>query len=178
MVSGALWMIFTHADAFRTSGGSRSFAPNSEDRRGQSDSRERVRLEAIASVAALSQRSTRSACYAGNSPVAVPVSFIVYPPISYLGLATMTHTVREKSKLLGRVRRIRGQVEAIERALDEEIGCADVLQLIASVRGAINGLMAEVMEDHVRGHILAAENDAQRRHGSEELLDVIRAYLK
>jgi DNA-binding FrmR family transcriptional regulator len=90
----------------------------------------------------------------------------------------MTHTVREKSKLLGRVRRIRGQVEAIERALDEEIGCADVLQLIASVRGAINGLMAEVMEDHVRGHILAAENDAQRRHGSEELLDVIRAYLK
>jgi DNA-binding FrmR family transcriptional regulator len=90
----------------------------------------------------------------------------------------MTHTVREKSKLLGRVRRIRGQVEAIERALDEEIGCADVLQLIASVRGAINGLMAEVMEDHVHGHILAAENDAQRRHGSEELLDVIRAYLK
>jgi DNA-binding FrmR family transcriptional regulator len=90
----------------------------------------------------------------------------------------MTHTIREKSKLLGRVRRIRGQVEAIERALDEEIGCADVLQLIASVRGAINGLMAEVMEDHVRGHILGAENDAQRRHCSEELLDVIRAYLK
>jgi DNA-binding FrmR family transcriptional regulator len=90
----------------------------------------------------------------------------------------MTHTIREKSKLLARVRRIRGQVQAIERALDEEIGCADVLQLIASVRGAINGLMAEVMEDHVRGHILAAENDAQRQHGSEDLLDVIRAYLK
>jgi DNA-binding FrmR family transcriptional regulator len=90
----------------------------------------------------------------------------------------MTHSIREKSKLLGRVRRIRGQVEAIERALDEEIGCADVLQLIASVRGAINGLMAEVMEDHVRGHILAAESEVERRHGSEELLDVIRAYLK
>jgi DNA-binding FrmR family transcriptional regulator len=90
----------------------------------------------------------------------------------------MTHTIREKSKLLGRVRRIRGQVEAIERALDQEIGCSDVLQLIASVRGAINGLMAEVMEDHVREHILAATNDTQRRHGSEELIDVVRAYLK
>jgi DNA-binding FrmR family transcriptional regulator len=90
----------------------------------------------------------------------------------------MTHTIREKSKLVGRVRRIRGQVEAIERALDEELGCADVLQLIASVRGAINGLMAEVMEDHVREHILAAANEAQRRHGSEELIDVVRAYLK
>jgi DNA-binding FrmR family transcriptional regulator len=60
----------------------------------------------------------------------------------------MSHTIRQKNKLLQRVRRIRGQVEAIERALDEEIGCADVLQLIASARGAINGLMGEVMEDH------------------------------
>jgi DNA-binding FrmR family transcriptional regulator len=58
----------------------------------------------------------------------------------------MTHTVREKSKLLARVRRIRGQVEAIERALETEVGCADVLQVIASVRGAVNGLMAEVIE--------------------------------
>jgi DNA-binding FrmR family transcriptional regulator len=53
----------------------------------------------------------------------------------------MTHTIREKSKLLARVKRIRGQVEAVERALETEIGCADVLQLIASARGAINGLM-------------------------------------
>ena len=57
----------------------------------------------------------------------------------------MTHTIREKTKLLARVRRIRGQVEAVERALEEEVGCADVLQVIASVRGAINGLMAEVI---------------------------------
>jgi DNA-binding FrmR family transcriptional regulator len=90
----------------------------------------------------------------------------------------MSHTLREKTKLLARVRRIRGQVEAIERSLDQEIGCADVLQLIASVRGAINGLMAEVMEDHVREHVLGATNDAERRHGSEELIDVVRAYLK
>jgi len=90
----------------------------------------------------------------------------------------MTHTIREKTKLLQRVRRIRGQVEAIERALDKEIGCADVLQLIASVRGAINGLMGEVMEDHIRDHIVEAASATQRQHGAEELIDVVKAYLK
>jgi DNA-binding FrmR family transcriptional regulator len=91
----------------------------------------------------------------------------------------MTHTIRDKSKLLGRVRRIRGQVEAIERALEEEIGCADVLQLIASARGAINGLMAEVVEDHIRLHVADHElNQKQRNEGAAELIDVVRTYLK
>lgn len=62
----------------------------------------------------------------------------------------MSHTVREKQKLLNRVRRIRGQVEAIERALEEERGCNDVLQQITSCRGAMNGLLAVVLEDHIR----------------------------
>ena len=52
------------------------------------------------------------------------------------------------------MRRIRGQIEAVERALEQEIGCADVMQLIAAARGAINGLMAEVMEDHIRVHVI------------------------
>jgi len=65
----------------------------------------------------------------------------------------MSHTTREKTKLISRVRRIRGQMEAIERALEDEKGCADVLQLIAGVRGAINGLMAEVVEDHILLHV-------------------------
>jgi DNA-binding FrmR family transcriptional regulator len=90
----------------------------------------------------------------------------------------MAHTVREKTKLLARVRRIRGQVEAIERALEAEVGCADVLQVIASVRGAMNSLMAEVMEDHVRLHVINPARDAERARGAEELIDVIRAYLK
>ena len=55
----------------------------------------------------------------------------------------MAHTIKEKSKLLARVRRIRGQLEAIERGLHAEIGCADILQLVASVRGAFNGLKLE-----------------------------------
>lgn len=92
----------------------------------------------------------------------------------------MGHTVREKTKLIARVRRIKGQVEAIERALESETGCSDVLQLIASVRGAVNGLMAEVMEDHIRLHVVdpAREPDAERARGAEELIDVVRTYLK
>jgi DNA-binding FrmR family transcriptional regulator len=93
---------------------------------------------------------------------------------------SVTHTIREKTKLLNRVRRIRGQIEAVERALDQEIGCADVLQLIAGARGAINGLMAEVMEDHVRAHLIdpAHAPDPQRAHAAEELIDVVRSYLR
>lgn len=92
----------------------------------------------------------------------------------------MTHTVREKQKLLARVRRIRGQVEAIERALEEEAGCERVMHLIAGVRGATAGLMAEVMEDHVRLHLV----DADRRSGArgadaaEQLIEVVHTYLK
>ena len=91
----------------------------------------------------------------------------------------MSHTTREKAKLLARVRRIRGQVEAIERALEAEAGCADVLHLLAGARGAMNGLMAEVIEDHVREHVVAGGlADAARAEGADQLLDVIRAYLK
>ena len=92
----------------------------------------------------------------------------------------MAHTIREKAKLIARVRRIRGQVEALERALEGETGCADVLQLIASVRGATNGLMAEVMEDHIRMHVVDPDRDANpdRARGAEELIEVMRTYLK
>jgi DNA-binding FrmR family transcriptional regulator len=90
----------------------------------------------------------------------------------------MTHTIREKSKLLNRVRRIRGQVEAIERALEQEIGCADVMQLIAAARGAMGGLMVEVMEDHVRQHVIEEELPRERAQAAEELIDVVRSYLK
>jgi DNA-binding FrmR family transcriptional regulator len=91
----------------------------------------------------------------------------------------VAHTIREKTKLLARVRRIRGQVEAIERALEAEVGCADVLQVIASVRGAVNGLMAEVIEDHVRCHVVAPSLAAKERaEATDELIEVVRAYLK
>ena len=92
----------------------------------------------------------------------------------------MGHTVKEKGKLLNRVRRIRGQVDAVERALQSEEGCSEVLQLITATRGAINGLMAEVLEEHVRTHVLAPDIDRRSSHSkaADELLGVVRAYLK
>src|SRR5215467_14591379 len=90
------------------------------------------------------------------------------------------NTTREKTKLLNRVRRIRGQVEAVERALEQEIGCSDVLQLIASARGAISGLMAEVLEDHIRVRVAdpLREPDAERALAVEELISVVHSYLR
>jgi DNA-binding FrmR family transcriptional regulator len=92
----------------------------------------------------------------------------------------MSHAIREKQKLLARVRRIRGQVEAIERALDAEQECEEVLHLIAGARGAMAGLMAEVVEDHVREHLVdtATYPDALKSEAVEQLLDVVRTYLK
>ena len=92
----------------------------------------------------------------------------------------MAHTIKNKSKLVGRVRRIKGQIEAVERALEAEIGCTDVLMLVASVRGAVNGLTSEVMEDHIRHHVVdpAHEKDPDRARGAADLIDVVRTYLK
>ncbi len=92
----------------------------------------------------------------------------------------MTHTVREKTKLLARVRRMKGQVEAIERALESEAGCEQVMHLIAGVRGAMAGLMAEVVEDHVRTHLVDPDKHpgALNAEAAEQLLDVVRTYLK
>lgn len=90
----------------------------------------------------------------------------------------MSHVFKDKPKLLARIRRIRGQVEAIERTLDSESGCLDVLQLIASVRGAMNGLMAELIEGHVEHHVVEAPDAASRRQGAKELADILRTYLK
>ena len=93
---------------------------------------------------------------------------------------TVAHTIREKQKLLARVRRIRGQVEAIERALDGDAECEQVMHLIAGVRGATAGLMAEVVEDHVRKHLVdnAKHPGALNVEAAEQLLEVVRTYLR
>ena len=91
----------------------------------------------------------------------------------------MSHTIKNKKKLSLRVARIRGQVDSISRALDDEEECGEVLRLIASARGAMNGLMAEVLEDHIRSH---AFRDAKPRsddaEAADDLVDVVRSYLK
>lgn len=95
-------------------------------------------------------------------------------------MAPVSHTIREQKKLLARVRRIRGQVDSIERALSNEAGCEQVMHLIAGARGAMAGLMAEVVEDHVRSHLVDGEKHpgALKKEAAEQLLDVVRTYLK
>lgn len=90
----------------------------------------------------------------------------------------MSHTTRNKDKLIARVRRIKGQLEGIERALDGYAPCSEVLRQLASARGALNGLTTEVMEDHLREHVLAAETEAEREQGGQELIEVLHSYLK
>jgi len=92
----------------------------------------------------------------------------------------LSHTVREKKKLLNRVRRIRGQVDAIEKALEQEQECFATLQTIAACRGAINGLMAEIVEDHIRFHVIGPDTkpSSEQAAAAEELIEVVNTYLK
>ena len=90
----------------------------------------------------------------------------------------MAHTLAHKKPLLTRVRRLKGQVEGLERALDQETDCLSVLQQIAAVRGAVNGLMAEVLEGHIREHLVGQTNDAAVQRELEGVLAAVRSYLK
>ncbi|HVS52387.1 MAG TPA: metal/formaldehyde-sensitive transcriptional repressor [Opitutaceae bacterium] len=92
----------------------------------------------------------------------------------------MVHTVHDKEKLLQRIRRIRGQVNAVEQALVEEQDCSSVLMTLAATRGAINSLMSKVLETHVRFHVLSQDGkpSSKQAQAADELVDVIRTYLK
>ena len=90
----------------------------------------------------------------------------------------MSHQDRERAKLLNRVKRIRGQMDAVERTISGDENCADVLMLLAAVRGGVNGLMAEVLEDHIRLHLLKDGHEPITPDLGEELIDLVRAYLK
>jgi len=70
------------------------------------------------------------------------------------------------------------KLEAVERALEAQVPCAEVLRQLASARGALNGLTAQVMEDHLQEHVIHAASQADCRLGAAELVDVIKAYLK
>src|SRR5579862_6430244 len=89
------------------------------------------------------------------------------------------HTVREKQKLVNRVRRIRGQVAAVEELLNDDVDCERALHTLAACRGAINSLMGEILEDHIRYHVLdpAAERDSHERQAAEQLVDIVKSYL-
>jgi DNA-binding FrmR family transcriptional regulator len=91
----------------------------------------------------------------------------------------LSHTARNKSKMLARIRRIKGQIEAIERTLDAEGECEEILQLVASCRGALNGLMAELIEGHLRFHVLVEGQKTlpSQREAADELIAVVKRYF-
>jgi DNA-binding FrmR family transcriptional regulator len=91
----------------------------------------------------------------------------------------MSHVTKEKTKLLNRLKRLRGQLEAIERAVEEDSECSRVLQQATSCRGAMDGFIAEVIEDHIREHMMdpAAPRDDPRVQAAEELVAIVHAYL-
>jgi DNA-binding FrmR family transcriptional regulator len=97
----------------------------------------------------------------------------------YYRTVFMAHVIQNKKKLLSRISRIRGQINGIEKALNEERDCGEVLLTLAACRGAMNALMAEILEGHVRLHLLqtGSHNDARAAAG-EELIEVIKRYLK
>ena len=91
----------------------------------------------------------------------------------------MSHLSGTKASLVARIRRIAGQVGAVERALEADADCADVLHRVAAVRGAVNGLLDEIIAEHLEAHVSRAGlSDAERTRGAEDLLAVIRRYSK
>lgn len=91
----------------------------------------------------------------------------------------MSHTVQGSKRLLARVRRIRGQTEALEKTLEQGQECIAVLQQIAAIRGAVNGLMSHVLEDHLREHLATHDlSEQQRQLEIEQMITVIRSYMK
>jgi len=90
----------------------------------------------------------------------------------------MSHHERETLKLVQRVRKLRGQLDAVERAITGDTDCGDQLMLLAAVRGGVNGLMGEVLETHIRYHLVDGAKEQVAPELAEDLIDLVRAYLK
>lgn len=91
----------------------------------------------------------------------------------------MSHTVIGKKKLLTRIRKIKGQSAALEKELEKESDCMLILQQIAAIKGAVNGLMKEVLEGHLREHLGAEEiSPQQRQQEIEQVISVLKSYLR
>jgi DNA-binding FrmR family transcriptional regulator len=90
----------------------------------------------------------------------------------------MSHHEREKIKMVQRLRKLRGQLDAVERALTSDEDCGDQLMLLAAVRGGVNSLMGEVLEDHIRFHLTEGATEKIAPELAEDLIDLVRAYLK
>jgi FrmR/RcnR family transcriptional regulator, repressor of frmRAB operon len=92
----------------------------------------------------------------------------------------MSHTIKDKEKLLLRAKRIQGQIEALVRVLSEERDCSEVLQVMSAARGAMNSLMAELLEGHIRSHVLHGKQEPTSRQvvAADEVINMVKSYLK
>lgn len=92
----------------------------------------------------------------------------------------MAHVIRDKKKLLNRVQRLRGQVDAIAKALEQEQECSAILHTIAACRGSFDSLMAEILESHIRFHVVNPDLEprSQQAKAAQELIDALRTYLR
>jgi DNA-binding FrmR family transcriptional regulator len=88
----------------------------------------------------------------------------------------MSHISKEKLELVSRTKKVIGQMESVLRGLEEDAHCADVLQRLAAARGAINSLMGELMEDHIRNHM--PRKTKSSAEAAEDLVEIVRTYLK
>jgi len=103
-----------------------------------------------------------------------PIALVPYPPRVVNKI--MSHLSREKIELISRTKKVIGQMESALRALEEDAHCADVLQRLAAARGAINSLMAELMEDHILNHM--PRKNKSSAEAAEDLIEIVRTYLK
>lgn len=92
----------------------------------------------------------------------------------------MAHVNSEKVKLLNRLHRISGQLTAIERAVEEDNECARVLQQATACRGALDSFIFEVIEDHIREHVMTgnSESPGTLNQAGEELIGILKSYIK
>ncbi len=92
----------------------------------------------------------------------------------------MAHTVRDKEKLLNRVRRLRGQLNAVEKGLLEERDCSEILHSVSACRGAINALMNELVDGHIRFHVADPDHNptSAKSKAVQEVLDIVKSYMK
>lgn len=92
----------------------------------------------------------------------------------------MPHIILNKQKLLNRIKRIRGQVDGVAKALQQDHDCMRILQTLTSCHGAMKSLMTEIIEDHVRSHVVDPKEKPtfQQSKAAEELIDIIKSYLK
>lgn len=90
----------------------------------------------------------------------------------------MAHTTQDRNKLLSRVRRIQGQLRAVESLLQEDAECFKVLQTVSASRGALNGLMAEIIDGHLESHVVSAKNLKEAAQAGEQLREIVRSFWK